>query len=508
MSLASRSVSSFRDRPPIWSRAVVTLAWWHRWLGIMVCLLFAMWFATGAVMIYVPFPSLSEQQRIALSEPIPLSTLALTPSEALIAAGRGDIRRLRLVGMLGSARYLVELTDGTTLAVAARSGPANALDPQQAGRLALAYGVSTKAVPMMVGHDQWTVHQRFDGSRPFYRVDADDRAGTSIYVSVHTGEVLQRTTSFERSWNWVGSVLHWIYPTILRRHFHAWDQTVWWLSLVCLVTAATGFVLGILRTFSLRRKHRGGISPFRGWMKWHHLLGLTTGLVLLTWIFSGWLSMDHGRLFSLDRPGESEAQQFHGASLQEAVHGITLDQIGTLAGARELEFIALAGKPYVILRGIDSGTGASGVQVVPVKQLTDASARTSQLPDGLLLAAARSAWAGAGVIGMERVSREDAYTQLRNDRLPLSTVRFKLGDDAKTWVHVDASSGRILNTMDLSRRNYRWLYNGLHTFDFPLLNRAGLLWQALMLVALALGFTLSVSAVVLAIHRLRKGRSR
>jgi hypothetical protein len=409
--------------------------------------------------------------------------------------------------MLGGARYLADLSDGTTLAIADRNGPADALGPQQAARLAAPYAASTKAVPTLVNYDQWTVHQRFDGSRPFYRVDADDRAGTSLYVSVRTGEVLQRTTSFERNWNWVGSVLHWIYPTILRKHFHAWDQTVWWLSLVCLVAAAMGFVLGILRTVNLRRKHRSGISPFRSWMRWHHLLGLTAGLVLLTWIFSGWLSMDHGRLFSLDRPGESEAQKFRGASLQEALRGITLDQLGALRGARELEFTALAGKPFVILRSGGSGTGAPNSQAVPTEQLTEASARTSQLPNALLLAAARIAWADPGVISMERINPEDAYTQLRNDRLPLSTVRFRLGDDVETWVHVDTASGRILNTMDRSRRNYRWLYNGLHTFDFPLLNRAGRLWQALMLLALAFGFALSVSAVVLAAHRLRKTKS-
>jgi hypothetical protein len=41
---------------------VLTLV--HRWLGILFCLLFAMWFASGIVMHFVPFPALTEAERI------------------------------------------------------------------------------------------------------------------------------------------------------------------------------------------------------------------------------------------------------------------------------------------------------------------------------------------------------------------------------------------------------------------------------------------------------------
>ena len=32
----------------------------HRWLGIGICLLFAMWFVSGMVMMYVGYPKLTE----------------------------------------------------------------------------------------------------------------------------------------------------------------------------------------------------------------------------------------------------------------------------------------------------------------------------------------------------------------------------------------------------------------------------------------------------------------
>jgi hypothetical protein len=50
----------------------------------------------------------------------------------------------------------------------------------------------------------------------------------------------------------------------------------------------------------------------------------------------------------------------------------------------------------------------------------------------------------------------------------------------------------------------RWLVEGLHTFDFPWLNRAGPLWHVLLLLGTAAGFVLSVSGAVLGWRRLRR----
>ena len=134
----------------------------------------------------------------------------------------------------------------------------------------------------------------FDRHRPLYRIALNDNAGTELYVSSVTGEVVLDTTRRERAWNYVGSVTHWIYPTLLRRSHGAWDVTVWSLSLVALIAAISGSMLGILR---VKIAHRRAVSPYSGWQKWHHVLGLACMTFVLTWIFSGWLSMDHGRLF-------------------------------------------------------------------------------------------------------------------------------------------------------------------------------------------------------------------
>ena len=57
----------------------------HRWFGVGLCALFALWFATGSVLSFVPFPQLEDQARIAAQEEIDVDAVDVTP-------GSDDIR--------------------------------------------------------------------------------------------------------------------------------------------------------------------------------------------------------------------------------------------------------------------------------------------------------------------------------------------------------------------------------------------------------------------------------
>jgi len=59
----------------------------HRWIGIATCVLCAIWFVSGLVMVYVPYPGLSDRHRMTYSEPLSLERVAITPEQALSAAG-------------------------------------------------------------------------------------------------------------------------------------------------------------------------------------------------------------------------------------------------------------------------------------------------------------------------------------------------------------------------------------------------------------------------------------
>ena len=138
--------------------------------------------------------------------------------------------------------------------------------------------------------DQWTVPQGLNPLRPLHRIELNDAAGTELYVSARTGEVVRDTTRSERFWNWLGSVPHWIYFTPLRADPPLWHDVVVWLSAACIVSAVTGIVIGILRLRLRRRFRNGSVTPYTGWMAWHHIAGLVGGVPVLTSIVTGWLS--------------------------------------------------------------------------------------------------------------------------------------------------------------------------------------------------------------------------
>ena len=211
--------------------------------------------------------------------------------------------------------------------------------------------------------------------------------------------------------------------------------------------------------------------------------------------------MDHGRLFSLDQANADQAIRFRGASLASAMAGLTPATLRTLGTAREIEFLAVGGQPFVVQRG----AADAAYRLIP---LTAGKPQPSlnQLPDTLLIRAVAAAWAPTPARDIAAIAADDAYGHTRSDPLPASARRVRLDDAASTWVHVDARSGQIISRMDDSRRLYRWLFNGLHSFDFPFLTGAGPLRQALMLAALAAGLALSVSALVLAGRRLARSR--
>ena len=63
----------------------------HRWSGIALGLLFTVWIGSGLVMLYVPFPTLTEAERLARLPPLVWDHVAVAPDEALRAVGLSGV---------------------------------------------------------------------------------------------------------------------------------------------------------------------------------------------------------------------------------------------------------------------------------------------------------------------------------------------------------------------------------------------------------------------------------
>lgn len=462
----------------------------HRWLGVAFCLLFAMWFASGIVMHFVPYPALSDAQRFAGLMPIDFASVKRGPTEAREASRISKATRIRLVQRTDGPVYLI--SDGWRINALRASDLSDAA--VHSGDLALAIATNYArrrdlhaAVAGLAAYDQWTVSGQFDPYRPLYRVALNDGHGTELYVSTTTGEIVQETTLHERAWNYIGSIAHWIYPVPLRRHRSVWTALLWGLSLLALIGAVMGAVIGPLRIGITKSRPA---SPYRGWQALHHWLGLFCGLFVLTFIFSGWLSMDDGLLFSSGKPTVSEKIAIAGTPDWDALPSDEIQRVPTLV--REVEWFAFGGRIYRRERtGVDSERLFLADPINSEANQKREFLRTDEI-DFAVKHVARSC--DPSFI----ITRDDSYAIAAI--IPGAPVfRVICGAD---WFHIDGASGALLERLDTSRRAYRWLFGALHTINFSLLMARPVLRTALIVMLCGFGVAFSLTGVVIAWHRL------
>jgi hypothetical protein len=465
-----------------------TIVLLHRWLGIAFCLLFAMWFASGIVMHFVPFPSLTEAERFAGLAPVARGEAIMAVAGAVAASGITDATRVRLIQRNDGPVYVVSGPSRVRSVRASDGADASVEFPDVALAIARAYADrrgldATRAVSVArADYDQWSVPNGFDRHRPLFRVALGDVLGTEIYVSSRTGEVVLDTTRSERGWNWAGSVLHWIYPTVLRSNWSLWDQVVSTLSLVALIAAVLGAVLGLIRI-----RIRGGqfSSPYRGWHALHHIIGLVSTVFVLTWIFSGWLSMDHGRLFSRGQLTPAEAAVTNAVPNWRAAP--SLGQRPVSPSVRQVEWFAFNGNVYRRERvELDK-------QVLVRPNGEESGVLNAQEIGGLTTRVA----AGCGAASV--LADNDDYPA-RSSVPGAPVYRSRCGD---LWFDIDGADGSVLQRLDASRRAYRWAYSALHTLDFPVLMAHPLLRDVLIVGLCMLGLAFSVTGIVIGWRRLR-----
>lgn len=425
----------------------------HRWLGIATALLFVLWIGSGLVLLHVPFPRLTEAERLARLAPIDWADVTFGPDAALAGVPAHPHLPFSLEMRGPEPVYRISAADGTRYTFSARNGERlGPVSMDEARRLA---GASDEAMVSSVLRDQWTVTDRYDPLRPFHKVALGDAAGTELYVSQRTGEIALDTTRFERGWNWIGAVVHWIYPTVLRGRPELWRDVVLWLSGLAILGALSGLAVGIWRMRLRRRFPHGRMTPYRGLARWHHLFGLAAGLFLTTYIISGWLSMNPNRWFSSPAPPEPWLSAYAGLPTPIGLEATGLQRIAEPA-ARRLVFSRVAGRWLVAVASPQATrvVGADGASV-PDKAAIAAAAR-DLVPDGRLAS-------------VERLEAYDAYWYPQGEAPPLPALRLRYDDPAGTWLHIDLAGGAILNRLDGSGRVNRLLFDALHRLDLPVL---------------------------------------
>lgn len=477
----------------------------HRWMGVAFCLLFAMWFVSGMVLMYCPYPRAGPEDRLAHAELLDPAHVLLAPGEAFrrFASGGAQAEPASLAMMNGRPVYRFGVGRRRRTVYADTGEALNSIDKVSAAEIAAAWSGRPAAEAVIEGPssepDQWTVPQALQAMNPFWRVSW--KSGERAYVSVRTGEVAQYTTTASRWGGWFGAVPHWLYFTPLRKDPKLWNSLVVWLSGIGTVMSVLGMVAGIwLYSPAKRYRFPGGASsvPYSGQKRLHVILGLVFGLVTCTWVFSGMLSMGpfewlHDRDRRPDLSGALRGRRvdlkaFDTSQLQRAIN-----DMARRIHLKEVEFTAFGLKPALIgwespaISQAVSGNGESAA-VFPVEEIQELARRGAapfQIADAVL------------------INAYEAYYVDRHGRLPLPALRIRLNDPDESLFYIDPKTARVVQSYGHASRWNRWLYHGLHSFDLPLLYRNRPLWDILVIALMAGGTWLCVTAVVIAVRRIR-----
>ena len=256
--------------------------------------------------------------------------------------------------------------------------------------------------------DQWTLE--INRQLPMHRLALGDPDDSHIYISAASGEVLLKTTAASRRWAYPGAILHWIYLTPIRRHSEGWAQFVIWTSVAGTVMSVVGLLWGLWRyspRSTYRLKRTPAHSPYAGWMWWHHYAGLFFGVVTVTWIFSGLLSMDPWDWHPSTSPTAQQRLAFSGGPL--SIGDLTLDDLraalSRVAGAREAEVVRSQGRVWLA-----SDRGSVPLHHGPERLPLDGDS---------VRPLAERAMPGAHIVDIARLDDYDSYYYDRQRELPL-----------------------------------------------------------------------------------------
>jgi hypothetical protein len=341
--------------------------------------------------------------------------------------------------------------------------------------------------------DQWTVAGYFDAYRPLYQFAADDDAGTQLYISSVNGQLIQATSFSERFWNWFGAVTHWIYPTALRQNTALWSQVVIWLTIASLFLVVVGIYLGIVQ---YGRRANGSKSPYEGLNLWHHYSGLIFGLVTVTWLFSGLLSMNPWGAFEGDS-GFEERSRLQGGAVSSAGLSNIVAALGDSAlphGTVQLRSSMIDGKLALIAK--DSAGRAT--------RLHRSTLQPEPLPEDIWNRVSSLVRPDVPVRQAGFLDSGDNFYFSHHEEVSFPVYRIVFDDTEQTRYYFDTKSAELIQKVDSDRRWNRWLFLGLHRGDFTSLMRQRPLWD-LILLPLMIGVTIgAITGVWMGYRRLTK----
>ena len=474
----------------------------HKQIGIITGPLMVLWFLSGMVMMYVGHPRSHRTARDRLPSMQSLSTDAavLDFKQAWMKTGLAGLPvKARLNMLMDRPAYFFRTETSRWHVVYADDGSVmNTVSPELATESASHYmgkTIDVARIQALDDVDQWTVGSGSEvWYRPLYRLQCRDEYDTWVYVSKTSGEVCQVVTKWERGMVWFGSIQHWFYFTVLRKHLELWRQVIIWISAAGTLAVLLGLWIGIVdfRWKGYGRSNYKRSSLFIGIKKWHHYLGLGFGLTTLFWVFSGMMSLSPFNWHSGTAPRSEEILLLSGGDIDPSRFTLHPDKALTACQAhgtvRQMDLLRFRGIAYY-------RCWTSATQSLLVRADASEPSPIALFSPEEIVAASQDLIPGYQPLDHRILNAYDCYYVDKKKQLLLPVVRLTFNDPEQTRFYIDMHDGTIVRRYDASERLNRWLYRFLHCLDIPFFLQHRFVRDGLMLFFLFGGTGLAITGL-------------
>ena len=449
----------------------------HKITGLSIAVFFSMWFVTGIVLVYHPYPKVAEKLMFKKKETLPSSLPELS---SVLSKMDGEFKSLSLKQFQGQTLFSVDEAPDITFDVVEKVAK-HWID------------APIERVDTLRQREQWVLFTKYDKELPIYKFYFDDAQKHELFISGRTAEVLQMTTSRQRLWAWLGAIPHKFYIPCIRRDVDVWQNMVAIVSGICLIASLTGWLLGILLWIKHYQKKHVWQNPYKKrWYRWHFSFGLVFGIFLIGWALSGIFAMQRVPQWMVPMEGDYsfktsrlwgrgllpiEAYQLDYRKLKEAYPDL-----------KEVEWLRFADIPtYRVITGQE-------------EFLVDASTdeiKNLQIPEETIVKGLKKLHGNEVEMKVSLLTEFDNYYLSRRVDLELPVYKIEVADANGSLYYVNPSTGyvRYLNNNKIVRK---WLFNGIHYLDIDWLVARPWLWYTCIWLLCSGCLVVCISGLVLA----------
>ena len=467
----------------------------HRILGVVTCLLFLMWFITGLVLIYHPFPDVDKSLKNKLADNI---SQAILPIDSLPIPN--GISKLTLNQQNQEAVFTIK--DKKQLSKIVATDPnqfPKSIDVNELNHIARKWsnGPILK-IDTLEKRDIWIMYNKYVDELPIYKIHFDDAEQHQLYISSRNGEIQQFTTKSERVWGYVGSIPHKLYIPALRQNTELWIDTLTTLATLCLIACITGLVLGI-RAYIVRYKRTKTFSsPYKKKVyKLHNIIGLVFGIFLLTWAISGMMALRKTPQWLVKtHQSYPYTKVMQGNPIQ--LEDFKLDYRTVLkshSNVKEISWNYFYNHPYY---QVTTDEGVISIDAMQTSEINPYVIDPEVLSEAIKKIHGDSVSFEANIIN----EYEEYYLPWTRS-LPLPAYKVTVDTPDKNRYYI-ATDGSKITHIDKNRKARKWLFKGFHYLHFQFLMERPILWT-ISIWTLSLGcITICGTGLVLSIKYLKR----